>query len=1006
MKKRYDHINLEVTRVGVMPPRAYYIPFGTSPTSFASREESDRLMLLSGKKWEFTYYDSYEDIPEDFLSLSGNTMLTVPSCWQMHGFDAPQYTNVKYPFALNPPYIPRKNPAGVYYYNFKYENNLPNGRVYLNFEGVDSCIYIYLNGEFVGYHEISHMTAEYDVTDYLKSDNRLCAIVTKWCSGSYVEDQDKWRLSGIFRDVYLLSRPEKHLRDFFIKSRIGGTCTCEIELDGDEGLPVDAVLYSPDGIVVARGSAICSEKLTLNVENALLWNSETPNLYQLVLSAAGEYIPQAVGFRETAITDGVFRINGAKVKICGVNRHDFSARGGYVCTVDEMTADLKMMKRFNINAVRTSHYPNDPRFLELCDRYGLYVLDEADIESHGCGGGDKTIANLPEWDHVFRERVALMIERDKNRPCVIGWSMGNEAFWGKSFANALRDTKRRDPDRFTHYEQQPTNSNNYIFSNHVDVVSRMYPEPEWCENYCEKDYDTRPLLLCEYCHAMGNSPGDLDDYWRSIRKYDNFMGGFVWEWFNHGLYSGDTQSGRPKYVYGGDFGEKCHDGNFCCDGLVSPEKQAMPGLYELKAVGQPVDVRIIDAANGIFEFENRFSFVSLTSLSGTYEITVDGKPVGNGTLDDIDIAAGHSKQIKLNIMVSAYKLCMIRFIFVNKSLDYVPVGEVLAQVQLCLNNYDVPSVELTRGEVPLLTAEGGDIVVEGADFRYRFDTYHCAFSGMCCGGIQLLDTPMRFTIWRAPIDNDRFILSDWKRIMLDKMMLEGVDTVFGEENGSAVINAEFIIAAAGTRPYFRGTAKWRIDCRGAVKLTVDCHVAEGLQFAEKAEAWMMSYSNPIPYIPRFGLSFQTAEQVCNVNYFGMGPHESYCDKHLSCYMGVFNTTPEQDFIDYIKPQANGNHYNVRYCTLYCGQFAIKITGDGSAFEFSALPYSDNELMSAAHNYELCRSDKTVVSIDYKQSGVGSNSCGPKLRESARLNEESFRWSVCFEPCIKGENKES
>lgn len=987
--KRYDHKSLEITRLNVETPRAYYIPFGCAPAAFTPREKSERFTLLSGKNWEFTYYDSYEEIPENFLTLSGCTTIPVPACWQMHGFDKPQYTNVKYPFAVDAPRVPRKNPTGIYYLDFDYEKKDESTRTYLNFEGVDSCLYIYLNGEFVGYHEVSHITAEYDITDYLKDKNRLCAVVTKWCTGSYLEDQDKWRLSGIFRDVYLLSRPERHLRDFFIKTDASGVCG--IELDGSEGLEVKASLYGPDGALQASGTALCGDTITLNVESPLLWSGEIPNLYQLILEAAGEYIPQAVGFRETSIVDGVFRLNGAKVKICGVNRHDFSARTGYVCTTDEMVADLKLMKRHNVNAVRTSHYPNDPRFYELCDRMGLYVLDEADIESHGFGGGDKTLANLPEWEHAFRERVALMIERDKNHPSIIGWSMGNEAFWGKAFANALRDTKRRDPSRFTHYEQQPTNFNNYIFSNHVDVVSRMYPRPEWCANYCEKDYDNRPLLLCEYSHAMGNGPGDLEDYWKSIRKYDNFMGGFVWEWFNHGLYAGDTENGRPKYVYGGDFGEIRHDGNFCCDGLVSPEKKPMPGLLELKSAGQPVDVRVIDGDNGIFLIENRLCFRSLDALAGRYEVTVGGRMVAGGSLDDINIPAGQARELKLDIKIPAEKLCYIRFIFVNRSLSFVPEGEELASVQLCLRNAPVPKVALAEGTAPEARFKGGNIEVNGQNFKYLFDVDNCAFSSIVHKGSELLGTPMQFTLWRAVIDNDRFIVNDWKRIALEQAKLYGIDASVSEENGATAITAEFIIGSAGFKPYFEGVAKWIIDGLGAIKLQLHCKKGAGITFGESDQSW------PIltPYVPRFGITFELAKTAREVTYFGMGPNESYADKQLASHMGIFKTTPKGEFVDYIKPQANGNHFGVRYCEFECEDLTLKIKGDGAPFEFSALPYSDKELENAKHNFELAPSDKTVVTVDYRQSGVGSNSCGPKPRMSARFMDEEFDWGICF-----------
>lgn len=1003
MNKKYYHTDLSVTRIGTENPRAYYIPHRKLPGVDVLREQSERFTLLSGKNWEFTYYDSYEAVPENFLSLSGQTEIPVPSCWQMYGYDAPQYTNVKYPFAINPPHVPAKNPTGVYYLNFKLENYQSGEKTYLNFEGVDSCCYIYLNGEFVGYHEVSHMTAEYDVTPYLKEDNRLCAVVCKWCNGSYLEDQDKWRLSGIFRDVYLLSRPNMHLRDFFVKTYTSDGCICNIQTDADPSLQINATLYSAEGEVVAEKSVNGGETVTFAMGNALMWNSETPNLYRLVLECAGEYIPQAVGFREISIIDGVFRINGKKVKICGVNRHDFSARGGYVCTLDEMTADIMLMKRHNINAVRTSHYPNDPRFAELCNLYGLYMLDEADIETHGFGGGNDenpTLANLPEWEHSFRERVSLMVERDKNHPCIIGWSMGNEAWWGKAFANALRDTKHRDPDRFTHYEQQPTIYSNYIFSNHVDVVSRMYPEPQWCENYCKKDFDNRPLLLCEYSHAMGNGPGDLEDYWNVVRKYDNFMGGFVWEWFNHGLYAGDTENGRHKYVYGGDFGEIRHDGNFCCDGLVSPEKMPMPGLLELKSIHQPVAVRVVDAENAVFEVENRFSFVPLSKLSAKYEITVNGNLISSGTIEGIDLPAGETSQLKLDVNVPTGKLCLIRFVFTNKTLSFIPRHETIADIQLTLCDAPVAAVAPHSGNAPEIQRDGGNIIVSCKDFSYRYDTFTCAFSSLTVSGHELLTQGMRFNIWRAPIDNDRFILNDWKRILLEQATLTGVDTQVCSDGGCVSVSSEFIIASAGVRPYYRGVACWKIDSEGQIMLSVDARIGEALKFADEPERWMRAFKNPIPFIPRFGLDFEMNGNKGMVRYFGMGPSESYCDKKLSCRMGIFENKCTDELVDYINPQANGNHFGTRYCTVENCDCGIKVLGDGMPFEFSALPYNNAELESAAHNFELLHSDKIAICVDYKQSGVGSNSCGPKLRNCARMNDESFNWKVCFIPYIK------
>ena len=1004
MNKRYEHTDLNVTRLGAQPPRAYYIPFEKEVLTEVIREESSRFMLLSGCDWEFSYYDSYELLPEDFLKETGKTLLKVPACWQLNGFDSPQYTNVKYPFPVIPPHVPVENPTGVYYHNFNLENKSAEKKYYLNFEGVDSCCYVYLNGEFVGYHQVSHMTAEYDVTSFLnEGENRLCVVVLKWCDGSYLEDQDKWRLSGIFRDVYLLEREKNHLRDFFIHAKLdeNGDGICEIELDGADGLEVSAEIFDANGKAVAESSAFCGESIKLNVEKPLAWNSESPNLYRLILNAGGEYIPLDIGFRNTYIENGVFKVNGVAVKLGGVNRHDFNCKKGYVCTVSDMTEDILLMKRHNINAVRTSHYPNDPRFLSLCDKFGMYVLDEADIEAHGVGGGDSrhnNISDNPDWAHAYRERVSLMVERDKNHPSVIGWSMGNEAFWGKNFILALNDTKKRDPARFTHYEQQPVRD--IVASDYVDVVSRMYAPVHWCENYCKEAHSSRPLLLCEYSHAMGNSPGDLSDYWRVIRKYDNFMGGFVWEWFNHGLYIGDTEDGSPKYGYGGDFGEIQHDGNFCCDGLVSPERKPMNGLLELKAILNPFEVKVLEPQNGIFEIKNRFSFINLSALECGFELSIDGIVIKSGEIPALDINAGESGEIQLDYDIPKNKSCHIRFIFKNKSLKFIPVGEEMGFVQIELSEFQrTPLSQETKGKL-WIEENRNSIILSGEDFQYTFDKNSSAFKSIKKCQKELLQEPMEFTLWRAPTDNDRYHAPTWYFLKLEQSAVRTIKTQSFNENGKITINTEFVMAASATYPHLYGETCWTVYSDGRINLSIHCKVGEAIAFDEKSSGCWRYIGNNIPYLPRFGLRFQMNKEFENVKYFGMGPVESYRDKNLASFMGVFETTPEKELVDYIKPQECGNHYNTVWSSVDNGSYGVLVESVDSNFEFSAIPYTSHELSNHKHNFELPKTHKTVVSVDYKNSGVGSGSCGPQLKKEARFDETEFDWSISFMPFKK------
>ena len=1002
--RRYDHTNLEVTRLGTQPARAYYIPFEKIPDKDALREQSARYTLLSGCDWEFSFYDSYELLDEDFLQGKGETLLEVPSCWQLNGFDSPQYTNVKYPFPVIPPYVPVENPTGVYYHNFKLENKLAEKKYYLNFEGVDSCCYVYLNGEFVGYHQVSHMTAEYDVTEFLnEGENRLCAVVLKWCDGSYLEDQDKWRLSGIFRDVYLLERDKVHLRDFFVHSSIdeNGNGICEIEFDGAEGLNVSAEIFDANGKSLAKASAVCGETVKLEINKPLTWNSEDPNLYRLILSAGDEYIPVDIGFRNAYIENGIFKINGVAVKLGGVNRHDFNCKKGYVCSVSDMTDDILLMKRHNVNAVRTSHYPNDPRFLSLCDKYGMYVLDEADIEAHGVGGGDSrhnNISDNPDWEHAYRERVSLMVERDKNHPSVIGWSMGNEAFWGKNFILALTDTKKRDTSRFTHYEQQPVRD--IVASDYVDVVSRMYAPVDWCEHYCKEAHSSRPLMLCEYSHAMGNGPGDLSDYWNVIRKYDNFMGGFVWEWFNHGLYMGDTETGKPKYGYGGDFGEIQHDGNFCCDGLVSPERKPMNGLLELKAILNPFEIKAIDSQNGVFEIKNRFGFTNLSVLDCNYELSVDGIVSQKGQIAGLDIPAGESAKIKFDYEIPKDKSCYIRFIFNNKSLKYVPLGEEIGFVQIMLSDIKKAEVsEQTDGEISVNDAHNS-ITVSGEDFEYIFDKNSSTFSSIKKCGKELLQDKMEFTLWRAPTDNDRYHSPTWYLMKLDQSKPRTLKAQCSNEDGKVTITTEFIMAASATYPHLYGNTCWTVYSDGRIVLSIHCRIGESIAFEESSSGVWRFIENPTLYIPKFGLRFEMEKEFENIKYYGMGPVESYRDKNLASYMGVFETTPEKEFVDYIRPQECANHYNTVWSSVDNGNYGIAVENVNNPFDFSAIPYISQELSHYKHNFELPEANKTVVSVDYKNSGVGSGSCGPQLKKSARFNETEFDWSISFVPFKK------
>ena len=620
--------NLCMLHDGMMPARAYYIPASIRMDDLIERrEKSDRMQLLNGS-WRFRYFDSIYDVTERFFELEYDTSeydeITVPGVWQMAGYDSHQYTNIRYPFPFDPPFVPQDNPCGVYVHKFTYEKDRQAPRAYLNFEGVDSCFYVWMNGAYVGYSQASHMTSEFDVTSMLKEGtNTLAVLVMKWCDGSYLEDQDKFRMSGIFRDVYLLKRPEQCVGDYHVVTMIGereGKVKVTISYIGR---PVDTMVtvYDKQNRVMASGKVI-SNSISLNVAAPDLWSAENPNLYTLVLETEQETITDYVGFRTIEIKDKVVYLNGQNIKIHGVNRHDSDPVTGFSIGMEQLKKDLTMMKQHNFNAIRSSHYPNAPYFYQLCDQYGFMVMDEADVEAHGpymiyykddtdanrFKRWNEAIADDPAWEEAILDRVQRMVIRDKNRPCILMWSMGNESAYGCNFEKALAWTKEYDPDRITHYESARYRNYDldYDYSN-LDLYSRMYPDIREIEEYFQNN-GNKPFLLVEYCHSMGNGPGDLEDYFQMIHSNDKMCGGFVWEWCDHGIYIGEAENGKDKYYYGGDFGETLHDNNFCMDGLVYPDRRPHTGLLEYKNVHRPVRVVSYDAGTKELTLHNYLDF--------------------------------------------------------------------------------------------------------------------------------------------------------------------------------------------------------------------------------------------------------------------------------------------------------------------------------------------------------------------------------------------------------------
>ena len=633
--------DLSVLHDNTMPARAYYMPASKRMDDLVEhRELSDRMQLLNGT-WKFQYFDSIYDMKdafyEDGYSVEGFDEIKVPSVWQMAGYDTHQYTNIRYPFPFDPPYVPQDIPCGAYVHTFDYAKDAAAPKAYLNFEGVDSCFYVWLNGTYVGYSQVSHMTSEFDVTDVLREgENRISVLVMKWCDGSYLEDQDKFRMSGIFRDVYLLKRPEKGIRDYRITTQLDSDIA-RINLTAAfyEPTEVRVKLEDKNGAVVSEGVISESGESTFEIVDYTFWNTENPYLYTIILETEQEVIVDHIALRKIEIKNQVIYLNGQKIKFRGVNRHDSDPVTGFTISMEQIKTDLTLMKQHNFNAIRSSHYPNAPFFYEMCDRYGFMVIDEADIEAHGpfmlyrkedtdynrFKRWNEKIADDPVWEAAIVDRVKLMVERDKNRFCIVMWSMGNESAYGCNFEKALAWTKGFDPERITQYESARYRNYDVTYDyGNLDLYSRMYPALTEIEEYLEKD-GSKPFLLVEYCHSMGNGPGDFEDYFQMIQAEDKMCGGFVWEWCDHAIAHGVAENGKTIYAYGGDHGEVIHDSNFCMDGLVYPDRRIHTGLLEYKNVYRPARVVSYDAASGELVLHNYMDFDDLKDyVEITYEM--------------------------------------------------------------------------------------------------------------------------------------------------------------------------------------------------------------------------------------------------------------------------------------------------------------------------------------------------------------------------------------------------
>ena len=1004
--------DLSVLHENTMPARAYYVPASKRMDNLVEhREESDRMQLLNGT-WKFQYYNSIYDIQESFFEKDYDTEnfdeIQVPSVWQMAGYDTHQYTNIRYPFPFDPPYVPQDIPCGAYAHTFDYHKDENAPKAFLNFEGVDSCFYVWVNGSYVGYSQVSHMTSEFDITDLLQDGkNTIAVLVMKWCDGSYLEDQDKFRMSGIFRDVYILKRPEQAISDYHIKTKIEDMLA-KIELDVKFYSPANVKISIEDknGAVVAVGSITEEGIAVLEIASPELWNTENPYLYKLILETENEVIVDHIALRKIEIKDQVIYLNGQKIKFRGVNRHDSDPVTGFTISVEQITTDLTLMKQHNFNAIRSSHYPNAPFFYEMCDKYGFMVIDEADIEAHGpfmlyrkedtdynrFKRWNEKIADDPAWESAIVDRVKLMVERDKNRFCIVMWSMGNESAYGCNFEKALAWTKKFDPDRITQYESARYRNydETYDYSN-LDVYSRMYPALSEIQEYLDKD-GSKPFLLVEYCHSMGNGPGDFEDYFQMIQDNDKMCGGFVWEWCDHAIAHGTAENGKTIYAYGGDHGEDIHDGNFCMDGLVYPDRTAHTGLLEYKNVYRPARVVSYDKESGELVLHNYMDFDDLNDyVNISYELTQDGLVIGKGKLSEVSVAPHSEGKTNLKVNVPESGKCYLKLIYhLKKEMPLLEEDHILGFDEIEVSQKDAKCqlaekwMEKTATNSELQVNENDtQIHIKGREFSYTIDRRTALFTEMKFAGREYLNHPMELNIWRAPTDNDMYIKSEWKKAHYDKAYTRAYTIEVAQGKHGVKITSHASVVAETVQKILDVTITWKIAAAG--KIDADIAVTKDGEF---------------PDLPRFGVRMFLDKKLSDARYFGMGPQESYRDKHQAASHSLYRSNVGDLHEDYIRPQENGSHYDCEYVELNNSRYGIVASAE-KAFSFNASYYTQEELEKKTHNYELTESDSVVFCVDYALNGIGSNSCGPVVLDQYRFNDVLFRFQFTLVPYVKG-----
>lgn len=999
--------NHQIDGINRMPARAHFLTFPSKEKALLNNNRYTHAFKNLNGVWKFMFLDAPEYSPEGFFNsdfdVSKMDDITVPGNWQLQGYGKMHYSDLWYNFPINPPHVPTENPTGIYKRTFFVEESYRDKKIIIRFCGVDSAYHLWVNGKEVGYSKVARNESEFDITDLIRvgEENDVTVRVYQWSDGTYLEDQDMWWESGIFRDVELIGVPKEGINDYKVVADLddeykNGIFKVEAFLRTTQEVNVTFELVDAaentvfTKTVAAKEGKACIDEVIADVNH---WTAETPYLYKLFMTVEKdgqvvEVIPQNVGFRNIRLNGETFLVNGVAIKFKGVNRHDYSPKNGRVVSREEIEKDIILMKQFNINAIRTSHYPNSYYLYDLCDEYGMYLIAETDLECHGfeLTGDYKWITDDPSWEVAYVSRMTRMIERDKNHPAIIFWSLGNESAFGCNFRKMTEVAHEMDPTRLVHYEGD-------FDVESADVYSTMYT---WIENpkkpYLMKDIiekSKKPHIHCEYCHAMGNGPGNLKDYQDLVYAHDKLQGGFVWEWFDHGIES-FTESGEKYYRYGGDFGDDPSNKDFCIDGLIMPDRTPSPGLYEYKKVIEPITTTAVDIEKGIINLLSRYDFANLDRFNLVYKVMEDDVILQTGFMAVPSIAARANKDVTLPYDLSAIKVKPGAHYYVNISYQlredtsYAASGHELATAQFELPLYKEGITVKPEG-ILTVEKEHTTLHVKGANFSLDFNLVNGNLMNIVRDGMQVLSKGPRLTLWRAPISNDMEIIDKLKKVYFLHLEHEVVMNIdYHMEDNILKVEVDTINSTTNSAWHFKTKYVYTVCPSGDILIDVEGTPSGRINLAPDM-------------LPRIGVSMHLDKSMEHVRYFGMGPGENYADSKEAAQMGLYTNTVDGLFTNYVIPQENGNHMGCKWVSMTNDRGMGLLASTEGDFNFSASWYEDKDLDDAKHTCDLVKRDYIVFNVDYKQNALGTNSCGQWQLDKYRAKFEDFKLSFRLTP---------